>query len=467
MTKFSRIALAIVAMLAMQASVQAGILQERQGRWLGDMKLNDGRVLKIGAELLTRADGSLWATFTCPTQDTYDVPVKSIVETPDSVELDFSLATLKLTWAGDHFTGLYKQNGQALTLTLHKVAHFPIRARPQTPKSPFPYREQTLAIASGAGVTLGATLTIPAGRARPNVAVLVGGSGPSARDGSVAGHQALAVLGDHLARQGIAVLRYDKRGVAHSSGSYEQHTVVELADDLHAVLRALRARKEFGRVGVIGFSEGPAIAAAVAARDPASVDFVVSLAGVGVNGLELLLLQDRIYAADKGATPAEVERLMVYVRKFYQTLIEHAEPGPRIAALKAVFNALSPEDRKLVLKREMDQGTLSLDWAAQPFLRASLLADPPADWRGVRASVLVLNGSLDHQVPAKENVAGILGALKAGGNYRVESAILPSLNHLFQTAGTGAEDEYARIEETIAPTVLDRIATFVVKQRPR
>jgi fermentation-respiration switch protein FrsA (DUF1100 family) len=79
--------------------------------------------------------------------------------------------------------------------------------------------------------------------------------------------------------------------------------------------------------------------------------------------------------------------------------------------------------------------------------------------------VLVLNGSLDHQVPAQENVGGILAALREGGNAKVESAILPSLNHLFQTAPTGREDEYGSIDETLAPAVLQRIARFAGKQR--
>ena len=470
MKKILAVALGIIALLTAQAGAHAGgqakVLKEHQGRWLGDMTLSDGRVLKIGAELLTRADGSAWASFTCPTQDAYDVPVKRITESPQGVELDFSIATMKLTWTGQHFDALYQQNGQPLKLTLHKVAQFPRRAREQTPKGPFPYREQSLAIASRDGVTLGATLTIPNGKVRPNLAVLVAGSGPSARDGGVAGHQVLAVVADHLARQGIAVLRYDKRGIARSTGNFELHTVDDLADDLHAVLRTLRSRKQFARVGVVGFSEGPGIAAAVAARDRAAIDFVVSLAGVGVSGLELLLLQDRIYAADKGATAAEAERLMAYVRQFYQTVIEQPESGPRIAALRKVFQELSQEDQDLVRKRQMDKGTLSLEWAAQPFVRASLLEDPPAHWRAVRAPVLVLNGSLDHQVPAEENVAGILAALQAGGNRQVESAILPGLNHLFQTAGTGAEEEYVALPETITPMVLERIAAFVAKQRP-
>jgi pimeloyl-ACP methyl ester carboxylesterase len=350
-------------------------------------------------------------------------------------------------------------------LELKPVAEFPKTVRPQTPKPPFPYKNETLAIASEEGVTLGATLSIPEGMAHPNVVILVGGSGPGTRDEEVAGHKSFAVLADHLTRQGVAVLRYDKRGVSRSTGNYRQLTSAQLVDDLNAVVRAMKARKQFNRLGLVGHSEGPEIAAAVAAAHPDSVDFLVSLAGVGLNGLDAMLVQDRMWAKDHGADTAEVEKLMVYVRRYYQTVMAQAEVEPRIAALKALYADLSPEDKALVEKRHMNEGTLSTEWAAQPFLRVSLLSDPTASWRAVRCPVLALNGSLDHQVPAEGNLAGIVAALKAGGNQKAESATLPSLNHLFQTAKTGDEEEYAALDETMAPLVLQRISAFVKAQR--
>lgn len=138
---------------------------------------------------------------------------------------------------------------------------------------------------------LGATLSIPDDKHRPNVVILVGGSGPGTREEETDGHLTFAVLADALARQGIAVLRYDKRGVSRSTGDYGARTTPALADDLSAVVRAIPARKDFHRLGIIGHSEGPAIAAAVAAAHPADVDFVVSLAGVGLNGLDSMLVR--------------------------------------------------------------------------------------------------------------------------------------------------------------------------------
>lgn len=460
-----RRARSLATLLLLSSVIRAGVLKDHPGHWLGGMKTPEGPTLKIGAELFTRADGSVWASVSSPDQDAFDIPVARVRESGDSVELDLSFATLALTWSGDHFHGLWKQGKIALPVELAQVTAFPRRTRPQAPRAPFPYTNETLAIPSADGVTLGATLSIPKGKPHPNLAILVGGSGPGTRDEDNSGHQSFAVLADHLARHGVAVLRYDKRGVSRSTGDYAQITFPQLVEDLDAVLRAARARKAFRRIGLVGHSEGPSVAAAVAAAHPDRVDFLVSLAGTGLNGLDAMLVQDRAYAKDHGASPAEVERLMPYVRSYYETILAQPDPQPRIAALKALYQGLPPEDKALVEARHMNEGTLSLDWAERPFLRASLLSDPPADWRRVRCPVLALNGDLDHQVPAEANLGGIVAALKAGGNLRVESATLPSLNHLFQTARTGQEDEYETLDETLAPAALQRITAFVAAQR--
>lgn len=464
MKSFSRISLFMALSLSLQSYAYAGLLQDHQGRWLGDMKIPNGPTLKIGADLFVRADGSYWASASSPDQDVYDIPVKSIKETEGTLELDLVFGALKMTWVKDHFNGEWIQGAAPVPLTMNQVTEFPKKVRSQTPKAPFPYRDETLTIASADGVMLGATLSIPNGRANPNVVILVHGSGPGTRDEELLGHRPFAVLADYLARRGVAVLRYDKRGISRSTGDYENHTLPQLVDDLNAVVQAMKTRKQFARIGLIGHSEGPQIAASVAAQHPETVNFVVSLAGTGLPGIEMIVVQDRVWAKDHGANPAEVERLMVYVRKYYETILINPTVEPRITALKALFDGLSPEDKTLVEKHNMNEGTLSLAWAAKPFLRASLLSNPQIDWRAVRCPVLALNGSLDHQVPAKENLAGIVAALHAGGNEMVESAELPSLNHLFQTAKTGAEDEYGQIDETIAPVALQRVTQFVIKQ---
>ncbi len=132
----------------------------------------------------------------------------------------------------------------------------------------------------------------------------------------------------------------------------------------------------------------------------------------------------------------------------------------RLAALR---QGLNDADRALV-QQYASQGSLSPQAASTPALRQLLLSDAPADWRQVRCPVLALNGDLDLQVPAAANLEGIRQALAAGGNRRVEVQAFAGLNHLFQDANTGLPDEYARIEETISPIVLARIAQFLDHQ---
>jgi len=241
-------------------------------------------------------------------------------------------------------------------------------------------------------------------------------------------------------------------------------TTSKLVDDAQGALRALRTSKRFARVGLLGLSEGSGLSAAVAARAPGEADFVVSMAGVGLPGVDLIVLQDRIETMDAGATPEEADRVVAYAGMYYRTIMANEDADARMAALKTLQEA-QPDAVALLAKYKMAHGSLRLEEARKPWLRTLLQSDPRTDWRKLGVPVLVLNGSLDHQVPAQDNVAAIVGALRAGGNNKVESAIMPNLNHLFQTAKTGSTAEYATIDETVAPAALARVATFIGRQR--
>ncbi|WP_305823389.1 alpha/beta hydrolase family protein [Massilia brevitalea] len=455
--------LPLAFLFSLHGGAQAGVVAEHPGYWMGNLTLPDGRVLKSGVELFQRADGTPWGSFSSPDQGAYDIPVRALTEGGETVELDLGFGKMQMAWQGDRFKAVWKQGGASFPVELRQVAGFPKKPRPQDPVAPFPYTDESLAIRSKGGVLLGATLSLPKGVKKPTVVILVPGSGPLTRDEEVAGHRVFAVLADYLLRQGVAVLRYDKRGVSRSTGDYDNHTQADLADDLEAVVGAVKARGQFGRVGLVGHSEGPMVAASVIGRQPAAADFLVSLAGVGLPGLEMLLLQDGLLAKDRGASPQEVKQLLGYISRWYAIVMAEADSTARVGALKALQASLPESDKALISKYKMHGGTLSLEMAAQPALAAMLKADPRADWRRVACPVLALNGSLDLQVPP-QSLDGIVASLKAGGNRRVESAVMPSLNHLFQTAQTGSESEYAVIEETIAPAVMQRIAAFVRKQ---
>jgi fermentation-respiration switch protein FrsA (DUF1100 family) len=126
--------------------------------------------------------------------------------------------------------------------------------------------------------------------------------------------------------------------------------------------------------------------------------------------------------------------------------------------LERLQSTLTEQERQQVgpILRTSGQNVPLTDW-----FRAFLRYDPVADLKLVKAPVLILTGSKDIQAKAEPNVHAIEAALAAGGNPDVTAEILPGLNHLFQTAKTGRVEEYATIEETFAPSALEKIADWI------
>jgi hypothetical protein len=108
-----------------------------------------------------------------------------------------------------------------------------------------------------------------------------------------------------------------------------------------------------------------------------------------------------------------------------------------------------------------DGWTNQIENCLSPGCRSAHEFDPRPILMKVKCPVLAINGALDIQVPPKENLAGIKEALKAGGNTNFTVKELHGLNHLLQTADTGAFAEYTKIEETIAPVALETIGNWI------
>ena len=164
-------------------------------------------------------------------------------------------------------------------------------------------------------MTLSGTLTIPPAKKVQAGVVLVSGSGPQDRDESLLGHKPFWVIADHFARHGIAVLRYDDRGTGRSTGDFGSATSWDFADDAKAALGNRRSCPELPRVpvGVCGHSEGGMIAALVAARNM-NVDFIVMLAGTGVNGEQILYSQTRLMLEAEGVPEKEIQKQVAFQR---------------------------------------------------------------------------------------------------------------------------------------------------------
>ncbi|HKV51044.1 MAG TPA: alpha/beta hydrolase [Gemmatimonadaceae bacterium] len=364
--------------------------------------------------------------------------------------------------SGDTVRGTFTQNGQSIPLTLGRSAAASMAsARPQDPKPPFPYGTQDVTIPSDSGVSLAGTVVMPPGKGPFPAVVFVTGSGPQDRDEALMGHRPFLVIADYLARHGIASLRYDDRGFAKSTGNFGNSTSADFADDAEAALHFLQHVPGIARdrVGILGHSEGALIGPMVGARSH-DVAFLVLMAGPGMPGDSLSLLQLRRLTGT--SVPAAQLDLMVANNARLYTAVTGARDSvdavARVMAAKQAMLASMSDDQRPAAEARLDKAIPIL---IAPWMRYFLRYDSRTALRKIHVPVLALDGSLDQQVPARENLSGIDAALKAAGNPDYKIIELPNLNHLFQTATTGAPSEYATIDETIAPQALDLIASWI------
>ncbi len=331
-----------------------------------------------------------------------------------------------------------------------------IRARP----APYLQRDVRFANAS-AHVELAGTLSLPKGDGEFPAVVLISGTGHNTRDEDVSGHEVFVVLADALNRDGFAVLRYDKRGVGASSGSYDAATTADFASDAEAAVAWLRTqpRIDAKRIGVLGHSEGGIIAPAVAAADK-GVAFVIMIAGPCIRGDRLFVLQSAITAKAYGAPDDYIAKRKVFDRGLYRAILQ--APSQSAALDRArVLVARGVADKILDANEAQTlAGSATTSWE-----RYFLAYDPAPTLARLTVPVLVLNGSLDVQVPAREDLDAAREALRGNPNATVME--LPGMNHLLQDARTGAPSEYNDIEETMSPRALEIITSWLRANAPR
>lgn len=409
-------------------------------------------------------DGAWTATVDSPDQGATGIPVAEV--RVDGLDLHLDIPAVAGTYDGTidpsvpKVIGKWNQGGGSFAVDLTKIEKVEKVTRPQDPVPPFPYdvREVTF-VNEEEGITLAGTLTMPAGSGPHPGVVLVSGSGPQNRDEEIMNHRPFLVLADHLTREGIAVLRYDDRGVGRSGGDFTTATSKNFARDAYAALSFLESQPDVdtGKTGIIGHSEGGIIAPMIAAEHP-EVDFIVLLAGPGIIGKELLLQQSAAILNAAGATQDQIDQAREINRTIYEIVTTEPDDEKARKELESIYGSLGvPEDR----------AQLEIDQILNPWFRFFLSHDPAEDLKNTACPVLALNGTLDLQVPADENLAAIEKALAEGGNSRVTIQKLNGLNHLFQHAQTGLVEEYTKIEETFAPEALQHISEWILNTAGR
>jgi pimeloyl-ACP methyl ester carboxylesterase len=275
------------------------------------------------------------------------------------------------------------------------------------------------------------------------------------------------VIADRFARHGIATIRYDKRGVAQSTGSYSTSSTLDFADDAESVVRYVATRRDIDprRIGILGHSEGGMIAPMVAVRSP-SVAFVILLAAPGLPGDVMMLRQVEIRDTAAGKDPESDPELREN-RRLYAALRagrDSADAASRLDAAAARLLAVTPESAHAVASQRLDRKRAIL---LTPFWRFLAVYDPRPTLRQLRKPVLAVTGTLDVQAPSKENLPEIAAALRDAGNRDVSIVEMPGLNHLFQTAVGVSPADYAKIEEIMAPRALDVITDWLLEHVKR
>ncbi|WP_143324382.1 S9 family peptidase [Caulobacter sp. FWC2] len=457
MEKLGAIGAIVLTILAAGASAGA---EEATGNWTGSLPSG----FKVRLRIDKTATGYAGVLINPSNMETTLDTVTS-----DGTKLSFAVEKLGLRydaawdggskgWRGD----LVFQGSHPLLLQRAAPGSMAarVRKRPQEDaiaSGPRPYVERGVVFRNEtAGIDLAGTLSLPEGAGPFPAVVLVSGTGPNTRDEEVDGHKVFTVLADALVRQGLAVLRYDKRGVGGSGGAYRGATTADFATDGAAAVRFLMAYLEIDplRVGVLGHSEGGVIAPMVAASDP-TVAFIVMMAVPAIRGDKLFVAQSAKVARLYGAPEAYVAGRQALDRELYAAVI--AAPTAEAARAEAKTILARGVENKLVDAGEADSLAKSITSRWQRYFLAH---DPALVLRGLKIPVLAVYGGLDAQVPAADNAVIAREALKdVQGATVVE---MPGLNHLLQRAETGSPEEYVDIDETVSPHALELMASWMV-----
>jgi pimeloyl-ACP methyl ester carboxylesterase len=468
--KRDRIALtALFLLIAAGTAVSQRSIKDIEGPWSGTLKEGGVELNMVFSFTMTEAD-TVKATLDVPAQGAVGLPLGRVTFTDDTLTVDAPMikGQYRGTFSGDStLTGTWMQLGRKYPLDLKKNTAPVTYNRPQEPVKPYPYREEEVTFRNSVeNFDLAGTLTLPEGAGPFPAVVMITGSGQEDRNETVFAHKPFLVIADYLTRNGIAVLRYDDRGYGESKGNAANATSLSFADDAAAAVTYLLGRPEINpkKIGLAGHSEGGIIAPIVASKNK-NIAFIISLAGPGVSGYDILSKQTRDVLTASGSSEKEVEDAWAANSSLFKIIM--AQPDQRKAAKEAMewfskdldTKGLKPDERKdKTAAFAQGIGQVNNAW-----MRYFLSTDPAVFWKEVKCPVLALNGDKDLQVNYEQNLPVIKAAVNSGGNKMVKTVIMPGHNHLFQHCTTGSPAEYITIEETFSPEALDIITKWIKK----
>lgn len=447
----------------------SGAQTDIKGDWSGYIDLTTTKL-----EIIVRftQDGTGYGgSIDIPAQSAFGLKLSKIVyNTPDiSFELEVPNAPAR-------FKGVCTQDsikGEFLQASFKGMFYLSNKLKePKEEKSSSLFKEENIKF-SNKDITLAGTLTLPLKEGRHPAAILITGSGPQNRDENILGFKIFKIIAEHLSANGIAVLRYDDRGVGESTGkSVDESTSEEFAEDVSAAIDFLKKRKDINaeQIGLIGHSEGGIVAPLTASKRK-DVAFIVSVAGTGVNGADIILEQTKLISLANGQDSASVKK------DYEDTKV----------ALYMIVNGASEEELKSLIRKSAEEQFDNLDetekskitdkteWINEKtddayktltstWMKYFLKHDPAEIWKKITCPVLALFGELDLQVSVLQNEGPTRKALTDAGNKDFEIKVFPRANHLFQEAKTGSTSEYATLKKEFVDGFLDYILNWISKR---
>jgi uncharacterized protein len=443
--------------------------QELQGNWEGTVEVGANR-LRLVLEISRAADGSYTGTFISVNQAS-QAPITLIRQTGESVRIEALNGRVvfegTLSGEGSTMSGNLTQGQRALPVTFRRAATAVLR-RPQMPQRPFPYTEENVTYENRRdGVRLAGTLTLPRGNGRFPAVLIMPGTGGIDRDGTIANHRLYLVLADYLTLNGIAVLRADKRGVGGSTGSIATSSVENYTEDTLMGVDYLKRRREINpnRIGLIGHSEGSVVAPLTATRS-SDVAFLIMIGAVGLPREAGTILQVASSARAQGASDATIAKVRAIIKRAYTVVRQERDRTIAERRLREevgrMVAALTDEERRAFGRLDVEREIQTL-LSTSPSATFYRTYDPSVTLRRIKIPVLAVTGERDLATPPNENLSAVETALRAAGNRDYTIRILPNLNHNLQTSRTGLESEYGEIEETMSPTALELIKTWILR----
>lgn len=443
-------------MLLLCASVCASHAQKLEGSWTGKLSVQ-GVQLTLVFHIEKDKNNGFIGTMDSPDQSVKGVPATVKCLTADSMDIVISSIGARYLGKqqGDHIQGTFTQFGRSFPLMLNRGVEE--LKRPQTPHAPYPYQTEDVTFQNAkANAVFSGTLTYPVGYEQMNkqkvpVVLMVTGSGQENRNEEIFDHQPSLVLADYLARHGIASLRYDDRGFAKSTGDASQSTMKDNAEDARCGFNYLKSLKKFGKIGVMGHSEGGSIAMMLAAEG--LPDFIVSLAGVAGRGDSLMLKQ--VYQAMEARGGASFARDYC---KVLGAIYAYRNAKKDISQPEAVLDSLLKQTN-VSLPALSRQSLLPVITMQTPWVLDFIATDMACYLPKIKCPVMAVNGSKDVQVDAHDNLSALRKGLKPNKKNLIKE--YEGLNHLFQHCTTGQTTEYRLIEETFAPEVMQDFVDWI------